>query len=451
MTVILERNENEGGRGPMTRDMFWVRPFVGSLFRSALIGIAGSATQDWETQSDIIHGYRDPQMSLLKYNLRRNLYIFLLLRIELKLLRSAMPSLLDLPTELRQRILSLALPDTASICKCFSRDVLRILRVNRRLRADACELLRLWSPIHYLSKPGQLQDGARLHSYSLNNELYAPEIQRICLDLWHYGDENRMTWTCYCVHHENWTHPELIAGWSDAVPFLPLDNVTEVYLDITPAPWYKREPHTHRIIANPWLKDNRMQNFLSSHILDVTDLILKIHAHYNCRLQVKLTGTLHTKSQSYINELRRRTSVELEYVGRWITNQDARFPKIGTAVTRIVWRKGESARLAWVQDVRWGKQAKGTYAQVADEDGEQCVIDDLKALVEFKMDEGRKDMRFAPVRPLRRAFQHRAASDLGGLRTESEGEEGERFVVVRKVTEDVEDAEQVQSIGETRT
>lgn len=357
-----------------------------------------------------------------------------------------MPPLLDLPTELRQRIISLVLPNTATICKCFSRDVLRLLHINHRIRIDTCELLRLWSPIHYLSKPGQLHDGALLHSYSLNNELYTPKIQRICLDLWYYGEESRMTWTCYCVHHENWTHPELIAGWNDAVPSMPVENVTEVYLDITPAPWYKREPHTHRIIANPWLRDNRLRNFLSNHILDVTDLIFKIHAHYQNRLQVKLTGTLHVKAQYYIDMLRRRTGVELEYVGRWITNQEARYAKIGTAVTRIVWRKGQSARLAWVQDIKWTKEAKGTYAQVADEDGEECVIDDLKALVEFKMDDGKEEMKFEPVRPLRRAFQHRAASDMGGLKTESEGEGAERFVVVRKVTEG-EDADQVRSVG----
>lgn len=355
-----------------------------------------------------------------------------------------MPSLLDLPTELRQRILSLVFPNTAIIYKYFYRDILRLLHINHRLRADASELLRIWSPIHYLSNPSQLHSGALLHSYSLNNELPTPKIQRICLNLWHDSEVARMNWTCYCVHSSAWSHPELISAWNAAIPLLPLDNITEVYLDITPAPWFKRQPHTHRIIANAWLRDNRLRNFLSCHVSDVTDLIVKIHAHYKGRLLVKLTGTLHTKAQYYIDMLRRRTGAELEYVGSWITNEDARYAKIGTAVTRIVMRRGQRWRLAWVEKIRWSKETRGTYAQVADGEGEQCVVEDLRALVEFKMDGERDEMRFGPGRSLRRAFQHRVARDLGRLETASEGEEGERFVVVRKV---VVDGHQVEEVG----
>ncbi|KAH7384208.1 hypothetical protein DE146DRAFT_218005 [Phaeosphaeria sp. MPI-PUGE-AT-0046c] len=343
-----------------------------------------------------------------------------------------MPSLVDLPTELRQRIFSLVFPDVRNVCKWFSREISTLLHINHQFRADAAELIRSWSPIHYLSNPGHLQSGKILKSYRLNDKNYTPQVQRICLDLFHDGDADHMSWTCYCVHPSNWSHPELIAAWTDAVPSLPLDNITEVFLDITPAPYSKRVPFAPRIIANPWLKDHRVKNFLNCHVVDVGGLILAIHAHYKDRLIVKLTGTLHAKSQSYIDALRRRTGVELEYVGKWITSQEARFAKIETAVTRIVVRKGQRVRLAWVEEIKWSKETRWTYAKVADSGEEQCAIDDLKALVEFRMDEGRDVLEFAPANPERRAFQHRAAIDLRCLRTESEGEEGERHVVVRR-------------------
>lgn len=346
-----------------------------------------------------------------------------------------MPSLVHLPAELRQRILGFALPDVHTICNCFSREVLSLLHINHRLRADTAELIRHWSPVHYLSNAGQLRSGALLHSYSVNDQLYTPPLQRICLDLFHDADIDDIRYTCHYLR-SNQSHPEIIDTWTDAVPALPIDNISEVYLDITPAPYFRRMPYAHRVFAYPWLKAQRVRNFLEYHTVDVGGLILKIHAHYGDRIQVKLTGTLHVKGQSYIDALRRWTGVELEYVGFWITNHDARFAKIGTAVTQVVMRKGLRSQLTWVEDIKWSKEARWAYAKVADSGEEQCAINDLKELAEFKMD-GKKDkIKFAPARPERRAFQHRVASDIGGLKTESEGEEGERFVVVRKVIEE---------------
>jgi hypothetical protein len=356
-----------------------------------------------------------------------------------------MRSLVDLPTEVRQRIVFLAIdfPDTLMLDKPFPRNILDFLHINFRLRLDTAHLISKWSPIHYISQPTQLTKlPLKPPSITINTTAYTPRLHRICLDLFHDSQVNRITWTCYCVRPEYYSHPELIAAWASIVHLLPIQNIDEVYLDVTPAPGSKRPGTQHRIITHPFLYDKRVQTFLTNHIADVTALLNDIHAHYSRKAKIGLTGSLSDNSRLYISALQREFRLdEIYFEGEWVTIDHARFAKIDSAVERIVSKqavqqavsRGEKHPLAWLRAKQWGKDVKWVYAKIADQGDEDAAVQDLRILVDFVMDEERKEVKFAPGNSDRRAFQHRVAKGLGALKSESVGDGDERHVLVRKV------------------
>lgn len=356
-----------------------------------------------------------------------------------------MPSLVDLPTELRQRIVFLAIdfPDTLTLDKPFPRNVLKFLHINYRLRLDTAHLISKWSPIHYISQPTQLTNlPLTPPSITINTTTYTPRLHRICLDLFHDSEVNRITWTCFCVGPEYYSHPELIAAWASTVHLLPTEAIEEVYLDVTPSPNTKRPGTQHRIVTHPFLYDKRVQTFLTNHIADVTALLNDVHAHYAHGTKIALTGSLSGNSRFYVAALQREFHLdEIYFEGEWITIDHARFAKIDTAIERIVSKqavqqaisRGEKYPLAWLRAKQWGKDVKWVYAKLADQGDEDAAVRDLRILVDFVMDEECKEVKFLPGNSDRRAFQHRVAKGLGALKSESVGDGSERCVVVRKV------------------
>jgi hypothetical protein len=356
-----------------------------------------------------------------------------------------MPSLIDLPTELRQRILSLAIdfPDTLTLDKPFPREVLNSLHISFRLRLDTAHLISSWSPIHYISQPAQLNNlPLKPTSITINNTIYTPLFHRICLDLFHDSEVDRITWTCYCFGPEKYSHPELIAAWASVVHLLPTDGIKQVYLDVTPTPGSRRPGTQHRIITNPFLYDKRVQKFLANHITDVSALLGAVHEHFPCGAKLALTGSLSEKSSFYTSALQRESGLEgLKFEGEWITGDEARFAKIHAAVERIVSKqaiaqakfRGEEHPLAWLQTKKWGKDVKWTFAKVADQGDEDAAVQDLRTLVDFMTDEESKEVSLQPASSDRRAFQHKLVTGLGSMASGSVGEGDERHVVVRKL------------------
>lgn len=64
-----------------------------------------------------------------------------------------MPSLTDLPAEIRQNILALALPDWNQIDQPWPQPVRNLLHASQRIRKDTQQIMGLWSSIHIVPTP----------------------------------------------------------------------------------------------------------------------------------------------------------------------------------------------------------------------------------------------------------------------------------------------------------
>ncbi|KAH7083805.1 hypothetical protein FB567DRAFT_529951 [Paraphoma chrysanthemicola] len=402
-----------------------------------------------------------------------------------------MPSLLTLPPELRRLILSYILPETHSLPfpihptppSPFPHAIRNILHTNHLLRVDTAHLIGTWSPMWMIPSPVYLTtanpalngNGSQveqsnlatwLPSLTISGVRKTPKLERICLDIWHESDRNRITWTCFCVGEDRWTHHDLVSSWASSISYLPtstststsaasntgvLAGVKEVYLDITPAPAGIRRGH--RIAMYPLLHDKRVQTFLSYHLHDVADLVRSISTYYSSKVKVKvnLTGTLSTKSIFYpdaiVNTLF-ASDVWCEWVGSYIPTQVGRFHKLSTSVNRLVHtrdvgqakKRGEVHPWKKLEGVEWARDTGWQWGVVADLDGdgdeggvERCV-DDLKRVAEFawgKEEVGVGEMDMGKAGNVRRKLQHLLARDIG-LTTQSVGEGEGRRVIVRR-------------------
>lgn len=336
-----------------------------------------------------------------------------------------MASLIQLPTEIRQQILTLALPYTSHIDSF--KQVLQLFHINRRLRSDMGPVIDVWSPMTYVYTPSELSRSA---PRPLNWRL-----DRICLDLFHESERDRIGCTCYCLGESKYSHHELIAAWADAVSLLP-KNVKQLWLDVTPAP-------TDRRTLNQFTLRRFVHNkcaakvFLGCHVQDVAALIKSIERHYDGSVQVALTGTLSTHSTFFVDSMSEEIGRQLEFVGSWVAPEDARFEKISDAVLRLTsakrgWpgkKRGEKHRLVWLRDVVWMNKTKFLFARLAKDGLEATVMEDVRRMAEFRADEGKVELALPSSSSLRRAFQHSVAADLG-LKTASDGVGEDRHVVV---------------------
>lgn len=338
-------------------------------------------------------------------------------------------SLLYLPTELRQQILSLALPDTNRIGSFWPAQILSLFHINQRIRQEMDAVIGMWSPLHYVSTPSFLTNPQP-------QPLGQPKVERICLDLFHESEANRIMWSCYCSDPSTWTHPELIAAWAGAVPLLP-KCVSEVWLDVTPAPAKKREQNC--LALNRFVHGKcASRKFLAGHVRDVAALVRSIDEYYNGRVSVVVTGRLSTKSAFFVEGVSVASGRDVEFVGEWVSSDDARFARIGEAVQRMTSRRqtwqgkrcGEMHPLAWLRDVVWDEKSRFVFARAAHAYQEGAVVDDLRRIAEFKVGQS-EELLLPPAGSLRRAFQHRTAADLD-LKTVGEGDGDDRHVVVRR-------------------
>lgn len=336
-----------------------------------------------------------------------------------------MPSLPDLPTELRQEILRLALPDTNRIAVPWPPQITSLFLVSKTLFRDMATVMETWSPLHHIASASAIPRTGDRRTHTA-----APKLARICLDLFHAADVARISWTCYCSGAAFWTHPELVAAWAAAVPRLPR-CAAEIHLDVTPAPAAKREQHP--LILNQFLRDKRAsRTFLAGHVRDVGALVRRIDEHYCGRARIVLTGALSARSAFFVEQVGVEAGRDVEFVGSWA---EVRIASLGEAVLGLtsrkhMWqgkRRGDGHPMAWLRVVEWNRRTVFLFARLADKGLEVDAVGDVKRIAEFRGQDGRLSLE--PAESLRRAFQHRVAADLG-FETIGEGEEGERHVAV---------------------
>ncbi|KAL5403381.1 hypothetical protein PMIN03_009909 [Paraphaeosphaeria minitans] len=346
-----------------------------------------------------------------------------------------MPAFYDLPTELRQRILALAMPELSLVRKPWPQSMLNLMHINQQLRSDMGFVIDSWSPIHHASHP---EDIRRIRDLSLTlcGRRRCPKIERIRLDIFYSSDASVMRDTCYCRHHNYFSEADYWQKWNNAIAKLP-SSVSEVSIDVTPTPAELR--NRHELTLNSFVHDSCVKHFLDSLSAEVADLVRILNEHDSGRLSVSATGRLSVKCRFFITALERISGVPVEFDGIWVSGEDCHFADINlvarqvarTGVGRKAERKGAKNPLAWLRDVRWSRQTSWTYAKVAHAGEEEAVVQDLRVFADFTNDDRKELLEMDPVGGVRRALQHRMAEDLG-LKTESEGDGPERRVVVTK-------------------
>lgn len=332
---------------------------------------------------------------------------------------------MQLPAELRQKIILLVFPSTN--CVETPANFIYLSHINRLVRNDFHTLLSVWTPLHYISHPSTLT-AQRPPTRGYN-------LSRICLDLFSAAFLGRIEWKARTVHAANYTHPELIDLWLNAVPFLPKDTKV-ISIDITPAPTEARSPAAERDVFLSGASAAR--RFLRGHVRDVAMLIKAIIVHYAGLVDITLAGRLSTKSSFFISAVSRRVGRPLSFKGTWISAADARCARLTAAVAqRLICplaRQGGTCKkhaLAWLSDVVWSERTGWVYDRFAKTGYAYAVIKDVELIAKLIIEQGGEgEVVMSPDRSIFRAFQHRVARDLG-LLTREEGTESERYVVVR--------------------
>ncbi|KAH6643510.1 hypothetical protein C7974DRAFT_381692 [Boeremia exigua] len=246
--------------------------------------------------------------------------------------------------------------------------------------------------------------------------------------MWRFGDHNPA----------NYTHPELVATWYCAVPFLD-PGVRELWIDITPAPVDKRG--RPQALLDVFVSEEfSAMRFLNGHVKDVTLLITRIDRHYEGRVRVRLTGRLSTKSLVFVKAVRSQLGRELEYEGTWISADDARRARLGAVVAQetlcTLTRAGgrcAAHTLAWLSGVSWSMKTGIIYVKLAEKGLGYAVMQELKKMGQLRAHiGGTKEgvLVLPPAHRLRRAFQHQVAADLGLQTAEADGKDS-RYVIAR--------------------
>jgi hypothetical protein len=337
-----------------------------------------------------------------------------------------MDILQTLPAELRQRMLALALPDECAWGKSLPRDVLNLVHISHDLRLDMGPILKMWSPMHYIAhaKDVIVAPGPTI---TINGHAYSPKFERLCLDLFHEAEAD-------CIKNMafQWpwcTHQDMVLQWLDAIPHLP-KSLSEIYLDLTPAPPAMRS--LHRLIINPHIHDKRTRSFSAAFARDVAKVARSIHTCYSGRISIYETGRLSEKSDKFFRLFREEFGADLEFVGTLITSEEARFAKITPPA-----KTKNLALHRLLHATNWSKPTRWSFALVANEHGENTAKRDLLNICELAADGQRNVLVMDPTNNARRALHHRVAADLS-LETESEDVEERRRVIITKLPQEPE-------------
>lgn len=344
-----------------------------------------------------------------------------------------MPSLTDLPAELRQQILLHALPATIQIGTPWPREILSLFLTNKLFHHDMLAALPTWSPLHCIRTPASLPIAPQ--TLRLRTRTLAPRISRISLALFHDTDTARIESTYYWGDAMHATPASPVAGWSQAVARLP-PGVDEVLLDVTPAPRGVRDKHP--LVWKRFVGGRRAgERFLGGLVEQVAALVRGVEERCGDGMRVELTGWLSVRSAFFVERLGEVLGREVEFLGEWVTGEEARVARIADAVRSLaakkhMWsgkRRGDENPLVWLRDVVWDRKTGFLFSRLADEGGEAAAVDDLKRIAESRA--GQNELVLPPAESLRRAFQHRVAEDLG-MKSAGEGEGDDRHVVVRR-------------------
>lgn len=238
-------------------------------------------------------------------------------------------------------------------------------------------------------------------------------------------------------------HSELVSAWINAVENLPQD-VEEVLVDVTPAPkWLREKKRRQQLLA--LLLDNRTARcFLNEHIDNISDLVKRIHKHYNGKISIKLTGTLSRRSERFILRVAAECMVEniaLIWVGEYVSAEQKSAAQLQRLVHGLALKNKPlgidkegwqtALRLAPLRKIRWSDRSAEIFGQACEEIEVKDLREDIAQMAELMVNNGGGSVEMKPAGSLRRALVHILAQDMG-LWTASEGEGTNRHVVITR-------------------
>lgn len=225
------------------------------------------------------------------------------------------------------------------------------------------------------------------------------------------------------------------------MPFLP-ENVKEVWLDVTPAPVEKREPHPKwRECGLPWFElfvhsDHAARRFLGGHVQDIAALVTRLDDRYGGRANIKFSGRLSEKSAFFVEAVGQEVGRGMEFVGTWVSNKDALAAFVSSRLLCSMFRrKGRCGThtnaFAWLASVAWSQETGNVYTELADQGADYFCFRSLENIARFRDSRDNCVVLASPRSDLQRMFQYQTAADLG-LEAIEAGEGDERHVVVRR-------------------
>ncbi|GME47440.1 hypothetical protein PM082_000619 [Neofusicoccum parvum] len=228
-----------------------------------------------------------------------------------------MPTLADLPTELRQGILLAAVEQEDRLVQdAWPGTIMALLSVCKATRRDMPWVLNCWSPLWWLQRPAGLTGPTCL---AVNGIQCGPKLARLCISIFHDAVVKNVKKADWALSYPHLVHPELVDAWICAVPRLP-PGIATVLLDVTPAPGWMQEERPYQLKA--LVLDLRVARcFMNAHVNDISRLIERIHEHYAGKITINLTGKLSHKSDQFVAEVVNeclQKDIFVQYVGEYL-------------------------------------------------------------------------------------------------------------------------------------
>lgn len=345
---------------------------------------------------------------------------------------------LELPTELRQQIISETLPSEYCPTVPCPAHIISLLLACRQLHLDTLRMVEAWSPKVIIRDPEALDKLSRLYTQRRKFKLRTLTLQIFAMA--NIDDLKRWVGTYRCH--------ALLESWSKCVGHLPgRGGVSEVIIDLTLVPQWVLQKRTDWVY--PLIADRRVAVlFLAEHRPDVETLLRRLDTRYNNDrghveqhdlplVAISMGGWLGWRSKPSIKTIvanaQQNTAMRWkpQFVGIYIHESD-----VPTAYSLLKISQDWGVKLAHARPtmafslagtvrpevdfsdlnpVKWSTQSKTEFYQSTIEDAPGTLAD-LKRLLAFALENQRepsgRDLDFESGASDRRRLIHLLCVDL---------------------------------------
>lgn len=359
---------------------------------------------------------------------------------------------LDCASEIRQNILSYLLPNEIRAIGSSSRTsaVLPLILSCQTLKSDVLQLFSSWSPTFRFDCHRDILE--------VSTSAEASEIRTLSLRLFAGINLKGEVLHGYGMWYEA---AQDMVPWAQSVKDLPNVGVKTVILDLTPVPMWMvtQRPDWVRSIV----LDDRCRLFLSSQEEAAVRLIEKMCSRYGNEVAIQIGGQLSSRGgtkrlvQAVIDRARTEHMRRVEFKGDWVGGEKENPVHLSLPHISCRWGIATDGRHMsdWSREhnfvlksrrgdrpakpdldfeklgrIDWSKDSTTSYfinARDNERDARETLTRILAFALENKQGSTKPVLEFPPAAKARRKLTHNIGKDLG-LRSESVGDEGEKFV-----------------------